>query len=259
MDPAVFFQQNRKFLTIVGLGAVAFLLGETIVGATVGSRLRSARGSLAAETGRARQERFAPSQREEMRRRLEAAEAGFAALRARGEFTSRPRFVLDPSAGSPTNQYLDVVARVGEELRRRASEGDVEIDERLGLPAVSPGSREEIAQTLVGLDLVERAVGHAIDAGVRRVEEIRILVEERRTRGRRKGDAPRDLDEVRVRMRLAGSSASVGRFLEATQSGATVIPIPAGEIRPNPKRAVETLAELEFVALTVREERETSS
>jgi hypothetical protein len=255
MDAGAFLQQNRKFLTMVGLAGVVFLVGETVVGSTVGSRLRSARGGLAAESARARQEKYGSSERDETRSRIEAATAAYEALRARGAFTPRKPFVLDPAAGSPTNQYLDVAARVAEDLRRRAAERDVELDERLGLPAVSPGSREEIAQTLVGLDLVERVVGHAIDAGVRRVEEIKILAEERRARGRRRADAPRDLDEVRIRVRLAGSSATLGRFLEATQGGSAVLPLPGGELKPNPKREGEILADLEFVAMTVREEK----
>ncbi|HET6204329.1 MAG TPA: hypothetical protein VFI25_16170 [Planctomycetota bacterium] len=256
MDPTAFLQQNRKFLIGVSLGAVVFLVGRTVTARTVGDSLDAALLDIRREGRKLREQRYGPKELKKAREVRDGLAAGFEALRARVEFVPNPRFVLPEGASSPSVFYLEATAKAKEELRAKSARADVEIDERLGLPPLSPPTKEEIRRTLRALDLAHRLVDKAIDARVRRIEEIRPA----EARGRRKSGEKGGggfLDEVRISLKVSGPPPSVARFLEDTQRGERIVPLGASAaLVRSAEREGEVVATLEFAAIEVHPERE---
>lgn len=256
MDAAAFLQQNRKFLIGACLGAVVFLVGRTVTARTVGDSLETAQRDIRREGNKLKEARYGAKELAKAKEARDGVAAGFEALRARVEFVPNPRFVLPEGTSSATTFYLDAAAKAREDLRAKAARADVDFDERLGLPPLSPASKEEIRRTLRALDLAHRLVERGIEARVRRIEEIRGVEARVRRKGGEKGSGG-FLEEIRVSVKVTGPAASVARFLEETQRGERILPLGgAAALVRSPEREGEVVATVEFASLEVHPERE---
>ncbi|MGH7150754.1 MAG: hypothetical protein ACREIU_08655 [Planctomycetota bacterium] len=255
MDAATYLQQNRKFLIGACLGAVLFLVGRTVTARTVGNSLRTADADIRREARKLQEARFGSKELGKAKEARDGLAAAFEALRARVEFVPNPRFVLPEGASSATTFYLDAAAKALEELRAKAGRADVDFDERLGLPPISPPSKEEIRRTLRALDLAHRLVERGIEARVRRIEEIRGVEARVRRKGGEKGSGG-FLEEIRVSVKVTGAAPSVARFLEETQRGERILPLGASAtLVRSAEREGEVVATVEFASLEVHPER----
>lgn len=220
-DSGDFFGKNKTLCLVLGGGLVALLVGEAAIGMLYRDDLDAALAQIRNEKKELKKELANADNLEKVRTALEKLKTGVAQIETRTQFDGTKDFELVDGGVSPENQYFDIVTRTRERLVSRAHHANIDLPESLGLPALSPTNKEEIARYLRGLDLVQRAVGFAIDAGVVRIEDLRIEPESR-TKRREDKDGKRGAmtEQVRVKMKLTGTGAAITAFYQATQSGA---------------------------------------
>lgn len=213
MDLNAYWQENRRFLLAVGAGLVAFLIGRLAIASFVGDDLQAARRDLRAAQQALAEPMFQQTDLAAAREQNESLRAAVDALRAAGDFEPRPEFALRPDGGSPSNQYFGAVARVREELVPLAARSGLAIPGELGLPALAPTREAEITRYLEALDVIDGVVRLCIEAGCRRVDEIRIALDPRLLSGKALGS----IESTKVQITLTGSPQPLTRLLALTQ------------------------------------------
>lgn len=183
MNFDAFWQANRRFVTGVAIGLVLFLIGEGIIGSMARTALRSSERQVGRHRATLRKRAPGSKAVDRMETRLRELRAREAAL-SRAALPVR-RNPFEVGNGDASQLYIDTVGRLRNELVPWAFRADLDVEEDLGLPPVSPTRPEEIQQVLHGLDVVERIVRLAVAAGAHSVEGIDITT--RRRRANRKG------------------------------------------------------------------------
>lgn len=247
MDLNDYWQENKRFVTLVGLGVVAFVIGEMAIASFIGDDVRATQAALNARRRDLAEPRFTPAELDAARAENEALRASLAVLEERVDFRPRPGFALDPAAGSATGQYFSRVTEVRETLLREAGRLAVRLPEDLGLPALAPTRPEEIERHLAALDLIERVVRLGFQAGVPRVDRIEIRLDA--GLGSRRGVGP--VERTQVRMRLSGPSDSLVRLMAATQAGDGQ-PLLIEEVEMAPERSRADEARLDVIFAVAR-------
>jgi hypothetical protein len=209
-----FWQENKRFVLVVGGGALAFLVGWIAIGSVLGDELASRQRAADSTQRKLSSE---PMYTAEDLRRLEgenvALKSAFDALSDASAWKSRPLYAMDAARGAPSNQYFAAVAATREDLLRRAGRANLRVPEDLGLPALSPTREGDIARYLQGLDLVDRAVRFALESGCRRVDRIQIQLDPRLTSKAGVGL----IERTRVTVNLSGQPGPLVAFLSRTQ------------------------------------------
>lgn len=251
-----FWQENKRFVLVVGGGALAFLVGWIAIGSVLGDDLAAQR--RAAESSQ-RKLSSEPMYTADDMRRLEALNEALKSAQAKlaesVTWKPRPLYAVDAKRGSSSNQYFAAVAATREDLLRRAGRANLRIPEDLGLPALSPTREGDILRYLEGLDLVDRAVRFALEAGCERIDRIQIQLDPRLNS--KKGVDT--IERTRVTMNLSGSPSPLVAFLARTQelapaadeSGA-VGPLLVERCEMQPARTKTDEAGLEVVFLVAR-------
>ena len=221
MDLNSYWQENRRFLLAVAGGVVAFLIGWMIIDRIYGSDLTAQvkrRGSIQKSL---REAMFTSADLSEARAQNEALRAAVAELARHAEFRPREEFVLR-EGDAPSSRYFAVVTDVRDDLRSRCSRAGLSIPDELGLPKLSPTRPQEIARYLEGLDVVEATIQMAIEAGVRRIDEIQIDVDNRLLSGK----PIDDLEKTLIELRIVGESppmVALFELLEQERDGRVVL------------------------------------
>ncbi|MBL8861305.1 MAG: hypothetical protein JNK02_04755 [Planctomycetes bacterium] len=214
MSIEAFWQENKRFVLLVAGSALLFLLGWLAIGSVLGDELAAQRRS--AESAR-RKLASEPMYSAEDLRQLEGEHAALAAaveaLSAAVAWKPRAPFALDPARGAASNQYFAAVAATREDLLRRAGRANLRLPEDLGLPALSPTRESDIVRFLEGLDLVDRAVRFALEAGCARIDRIQIQLDPKLTSKAGVGT----LERTRVTLNLSGAPEPLTAFLSRSQ------------------------------------------
>lgn len=108
----------------------------------------------------------------------------------------------------PESNIKSTYSRVLQNTRDRvvdvASQKNIRVPYELGVPSLTPNTREEMAQYLLGLSVVERVVSDAIDLGVRRIETIEV----------KPGQGSGFLRETRVIFRISTDGVVLSALLD---------------------------------------------
>jgi len=209
MDLDAYWQENKRFVATVAAGVVVFFLGWMLIDRFLGEDLRAEKSDLARlESDLAKPMHGAAdlAAAEEDNARLRET---VAALRAAVEFEPRPQFRLEPG-GNAASRYLGVGSNLREELTTRAGRAGLLFPSDLGLPQSSPVREVEIARHLEALDVIERAITLAIEAGMERIDRIRIKLDSRVASGK----PVDDLEKTLVTLEMTGSGNAVARFVQ---------------------------------------------
>ena len=251
-----FWQENKRFVLVVGGGALAFLAGWIAIGSLLGEDLAAQR--RAAESAQ-RKLASEPMYTADDHRRLEdengALKKALATLDEAVAWKPRALFAPDPKRGALNNQYFAAVAATREDLLRRAGRANLRIPEDLGLPALSPTREADVVRYLEGLDLVDRAVRFALESGCDRIERIQIQIDPRLNSKQGVGS----IEKTRVTFTLTGRPGPLVAFLARSQealpaadgSGA-VGPLLVERCEMQPARGKPDEAGLEIVFLVAR-------
>lgn len=249
MDIEQYWQRNRRFVLQVAGGLLGFLVLNLVISRTVGSDLRRSQGELASQRAKLQRlsaDGFGAAERNSAEEDHQALGRAIAELAARVEYA--PGSELAAAIAKPTPaSYLSSVARVREELLQRASRADVEIEPGLGLPEISPTRPEEIGRTLEALDAIERVARAGIEAGITRLDKLKIRLDPG-LYGRRGSGA---LERTHVDLRLTGDNAAVLATLLATQRpagpGQRALMIDSAKATPERDRPEELRLEVTLV------------
>ncbi|HEX9795155.1 MAG TPA: hypothetical protein VGC54_14320 [Planctomycetota bacterium] len=202
MNLDTLWQTHRRFLTAVAVGLALFLIAEMIISSVAGSGAAAARRSINISRASLATAKYSSAQVAELRTRLEQLEARTAELTAAALPPWRQEF--RPSAGQSARQhYIEFTGSMRQELVAWALRNDVEIDETLGLPPISPTQGRDIERALRGFDVVERVVRMAVPLGAARIENVEISTRGTRRRQRGMPESPLDLAPVAIDLLFA--------------------------------------------------------
>lgn len=245
MDVGDLWQENKRFLTIVAGGLVVFVVAEMLIASAFGDDLRAQQRSVRATTSKLRDAMYQSADLSAARAQNEALQESTAELAAAVAFRPRPEFVVVPGRGSASSQFFNVVARTREELLTLAGRNNLRLPDSLGLPALSPTQDEDIARHLEALDVIDRVVREAVDAGVSRIDRIEIKLDP--GLGTRQGVGV--VERTRVELSFSGPAEPIERLLLATQArDDQPLLVQAVEMVPSKRRTDEARLDLTLVA-----------
>lgn len=212
MDLSNYWQENKRFLTSVGIGVVVFTAAWMLIDNYLGADLRAQSSRKTKLESDLKAPMFSNAD-------LDIAKADNAALvdackklRERVDFVARPEFRLERGVPA-TTRYFAVLERTREDLRTRAGRAGLSIPETIGMPAVAPTKEVELGRCLEALDAVEQAITIAIECGVARVDKIRVKLDPRLLSGKPFDD----LERTEIEMELIGAPAPLTKWLVALQ------------------------------------------
>ena len=254
MDLNDYWQENKNFVLCVAAGFLVFFIGNSVIQSNIGADVAAARGRINSTQRDLGKINLTKADLREAERENEALQVAVGELVERVGFKTRPDFTLDPSRGSASNQYFAQVSMIREELSREAGRLGVTIPDDLGLPTLAPTREDELARYLQAFDLVERVVRLSFDAGVRKVDKIKISLDPK-LRG------PKGLESIektRVKVNLAGNSGALVQLLAACQdvSQGQVLLVQDCELTPERARPTEAVMEINFIVARPRLELE---
>jgi hypothetical protein len=240
MDLSNYWQENKRFLTLVGVGLVVFFIGLMVIDNVFGDELRAQRGALSRVQGELRSRKFTRVELDVAQAENERLREVVGRLAEAVEFEPRPEFTLQGESAS--NRYFSVVSNVREDLRSRAGRAGLSIPEDLGLPALSPTREAEVERYLEALDVIDQTVRLAIEAGATFVDSIKITLD-----GRVLSRKPiEDLETTRVEFKLSGAGVPLTRLLAMLQEprhGRTLL---VQRVSMQPARLKQDEVKLEF-------------
>ncbi len=252
LDFGAYWQENRRFVLLVGGGALLFLIGFGIESSLFQGKIDAARGAIRSNKSRLDEMQFSSQDLTEVQAENAALRAAVERLTAAAQFRARPEFVPDPAAGPSANHYLRTLARVREDLAQRANRNSLTLDDSLGMPELSPTVEREILRYLEALDLVESVADLAIRARADGLDKIQVRLDPGHSS--RAGVGP--IERTRVQLTLTGSSRALTRVLAWTQrpsAGARVLPIDQIEMSAMRGRTDQVRLDVTFVIARVRE------
>ena len=250
-----YWQENKRFVSVVAGGLLVFLLGNWAVSSAYGADNKAARQSIQRLKRQLREPLFSAADRtmaeEENGALLEAVEA----LEGAARFQARPEFVLNPDLGSAANQYRRAFNRVRESLESAANRANLRLDEGLGMPRLSPTREDEIVRYLEALDLVETVVGTCIDARVERVDRIAVRLDP----SLQSATGLDRIERTRVAFKVTGSSLALSRVIAWTQrprGEGRVFLVDELEMTPARSKEEEVTLDITFVVARLNEVEE---
>jgi hypothetical protein len=212
MDLNNYWQENKRFLTSVGVGLAVFLVGWYSIDSTFGVELRGARATRVRREADLRQPMFAVADLERAKDQQAQLVSACLALRSSVDFVARPQFKLEK--GQPaTSRYFSVLERTRDELKRLGSRSGLALPLDLGMPAVAPTKDAELARYLEALDAIDQIVNTATRAGVSRIDQLRVKLDARLLSGRPFDD----LEKTLVEVRLVGPALPLARLVALLQ------------------------------------------
>lgn len=245
MDLNAYWQENKRFVTTVAAGLFVFLIGMLLVSSFVGDDLRSQRRALDTARRQLAKPMLGQADLSAAEEENEALREAAAVLARSVQFRPRERFQLAGS-GSASSRYFATVADLRDELIPLAGRSSLALPPDLGLPALAPTREEEVVRYLDALDVVDRVVRLAIDAGVERIEEIRIQLDPALLSGRGLGRVER----TKVSFEFAGAPGPLVRLVELSQVGRDegVLLVHEVDARRSSRKSDEVSATITFVA-----------
>jgi len=217
MDLGDYWQENKKFLTLVFGGIIVFLIGQMLIGSTLTSKLSAANKKVSTATKELRKEMYTSRQLADLTAENEKLQAAVDTLRETVEFQVRDEFRLQDTGGRVTNQFFSIISTARDAILKHAGREGVRLPDHLGLPGLSPTHEDEIVRTLEAIDVVDRSLRLGISAGVGRFDSLSIKLDP--ALGSRDGIG--SIERTRVKMKVSGTAASLLRFLSSTQDTST--------------------------------------
>jgi hypothetical protein len=232
------WQNHKRFLLGIGGGAVAFLIGTTVIASTW--NVKNVKDGVARRAAEIRKIE-APTQSDltALVNEVDGLKARLDALYGRMRYETRSEFLI-PANESPDLFFNRRRDEVSEKLVGDARRKNIHVKATLGLPEFTPSGSEAIQRYLRALDLVEHVVSSAVAAGVRGVDDIEV----RDAKSSSRAKAGAFLDPLAVKFTISGNTAAIASLLDTLTAEA--------EIAPDPKRANLTVLRLVAAALTIQ-------
>ena len=248
MDLNEYWEENRRFVLGVLGALVVFFIAHSLVKSIYADDIVSKRGQISRSKSDLNEPMYSSADLALAEEQNAALKAALQELIGPTHFAPRDAFALDAERGSASSQYLRALGDVREELVRLAGRANMLLDNSLGLPALSPTRDVEIERYLEGLDLVDQLVRSAIDAGVTRVEQLRIVLDP----GLKSREGLGKIERTKVSCSLFGNSLALEGLLNATQRPANGRSLHIFELEMNPSKSKDDEVRLDLTLLIAR-------
>lgn len=245
MDFSNYWQENKRFLTAVGVGAALFFAAWTAIDHYLGAELRAQQQKKLRIEGDLKQALYTAVELERAQGEFATLSGACATLRKACEFAARPEFRMEKGVPA-TSRYFNLVERTRDELKRRAGRAGMALPSDLGMPAVAPTKEVELARYLEALDAVEQTVQCALLAGCERIDAIRVKLDSNLLSGK-----PNEgIERTTVEFKLVGSSLPMARLLTLLQEprNGRVLQLVKVDVEPARAKNADDV-KLEFVLL----------
>lgn len=206
-----FWQENKRFVSIVAAGAIVFAVGWVAIDGALGDALRAAKARERGLQQQLGQPQFSAADQAKAQATRDQLAAAVERLSQAVTFVPRPEFALDE--GSASTRLFNVVSRTRDELLTLAGRAGLSMPQGLGMPALSPTKEQEIARYLEALDVVDRVARLAIEAQCSKIDDIRIKLDPRLLSGK----AIADVERTSIEFELTGAAAPLTRLIALTQ------------------------------------------
>jgi hypothetical protein len=257
MDLNDYWQENKRFVTSVAAGLMAFWIGNMVINKSLGDAVTLISRSVSSTEADLRGISLTTADLGRAKAENAALKEAVSELEGRIAFQVRDGYALDPAGSSVSNQYFSQVSSVREELSREAGRLGVSIPDDLGLPALAPTREDELERYLEAFDLVERLVRLSFEVGVKKVDKIQIRLDPRLRS--RKGLGR--IEKTEIEMKFAGDSGALVRLIAASQdtSRGEVLLIDSCELVPERARPTRAVLDIKFVVARLHRDVEEES
>ena len=213
MNLSDYWQENKRFVTVVVSGALLFFIAFLMLNSNLGDKEAAVRKRISEANRDLRGGLYKAQDRDEAEQDNEALKAALESLSSQAVFEPREEFTLAGSKGSASNLYFLRVDEVREALRRLASRSRASLPEKLGLDDVMTNDVATIERHLMALDLIDRMVRHALASGVQSIDRIQVQLDP----GFQSKDGVGQVERTSVRMEMSGASQAVASAVIASQ------------------------------------------
>ena len=249
MDTNDFWQENKRLIVTLACGLLVYLIAGIIVESAYGSDLTSARRELNSNKTALSEDRYSPTERNLARDENDGLREALVSLAETVAFTPRSRFVLDSAAGSASSQYFTLLEGVREDLDLLASRNRLTYPDGWGIGMLETGDPATIERQLEALDVLDRVVRLAVQAGVTRITTILIKLDP--AFGSRQGLG--QVERTSVNLSFATGSESMTRLLVLTQTAtADRVPLTIEKFEIKGERYKHDAVKADFTFLVVR-------
>jgi hypothetical protein len=245
MDLTGIWQENKTFIMLVVAGLLVLIIGQVVISELypVDTERKILRKSL---SDIRRLEAVPKGLLIQAQDDNEAFTTAYQRVLERVDFKPREEFLLNPSE-SPDVQYFRIVSQEREVLVETPKTFNITVANDLGMPELSPTRRKDIQRALIGLDIVDRVVGLAIESNVREVGSIDLVSDV----GRRKKGF---IEELKVSFEMTSTMASIAMFFEKLQRSENYLAIDEAELISSGGEGEMIEADFTVSALTIVEE-----
>ncbi|MFT7677503.1 MAG: hypothetical protein ACI8QC_001481 [Planctomycetota bacterium] len=253
MDLNDYWQENKRFVVTVGAGALVFLIAFLFLSDSYGGAARQAMSRLQKATTELRIGRFNTAELARAEEQNEVLLEDYAALSAAVAFEPRPDFMLQEGLGSPNNQYFLRRDEVRADLAQLAGRRRISLPDGLGLEPLKTLNVDTIERHMEALDLLDRVLRCAIDAGVQQVTEVRVTLDP--GFGSRTGVGR--LERTRVSLRMIGDAEAMTNTLAVTQTNRYGKPLTVEQfdLKSAASKLNEVSAEVTFLVVRLSDVR----
>ncbi len=175
------WQEHKKFITTVLVGAFVVLIAQLVMKSIYSSKVESHQREISSAQAAQRSATLPGGvDLKKIQQDREQLRKEFDSLVASVSHTPTEPFRLGGNVTDPDLHYNSQVDRLRTGILELAAIRNIDVDQRLGLPDAFPASRGEIEHYLRGLDVVEEMISMCIAAeqlyegGVARIERIEI-------------------------------------------------------------------------------------
>ncbi len=177
MDLNEIWQEHKRFILMVAAGFLTFFVANSVIEGMYRADIRSALRGVSKDRQTLADELYRASDREAAELENDALRVGYDKLVAASAFRPRAEFDLAQTPGTPQNAYITAVERLEDRLLDLASQKRAILPDGLGLETVQTLNVDLVERHLHAVDLLERAVQMALEAGVRRVRRIDVSLD----------------------------------------------------------------------------------
>jgi hypothetical protein len=203
MDFEEIWSEHKTFILMVGIGLIALLVFQGVKTAVYSDGTVTAVGDARRDRNNLRRETVAKrGDIRELEEQESALQERLTALKTSLELRTPEGYEL-PDANVKST-FTRVVQETRDKVADVASMKAVRVPYELGVPSITPNTRDEMARYLRGLHVVERVVTYAVEEGVRRFETIE--VKPARTQG--------FLRETKIIFRLSGEGSILAALVD---------------------------------------------
>ena len=255
MDTEQFWQENKRFILTLAAGMLVFFIANALIERVYGAPIDAARTATTRATRDLSDDLYSSSDRSLAEEENAALLEGFERIVQSAAFRPRPAF-HPTSEASAKSEAIFAMEGVRERLRDLASQTRTRLPDGLDLDAITTTNVDEIERRMHAMDLVERALSLALQAGVRNVRSLSIDLDPAFRSSRGMGP----IEKTKVTFDVESTADAVTRWLALVETPveddpmrSQALPIESLEMQRVSTKEDEVQTDVTFLVLRVHE------